>query len=149
MEAASAIENFSLTMNRQLNASQQQVYSAWTDKEAITSWFSPSDEIATIVHELDLRVGGLYRIEMLEPNGNSHKIHGEYVVLNPYQQIVFTWEWESEEQTVNSLVTIDLEEQDGKTNLVLTHDKLASQESVELHSEGWVACLAQLEIFFG
>jgi len=149
MEAATAIDNFSLTMNRQLNATQQEVYNAWTDKDAITSWFSPTKEMTTKVHELDLRVGGLYKIEMLEPNGNSHKIHGEYVVLNPFQQIVFTWEWESDEQNVNSLVTIDLQEKNGKTNLVLTHDKLASQDSVELHSEGWVGCLAQLELFMG
>ena len=29
--------------------------------------------------------------------------------------------------------------------MVLTHEKLASQESVDLHSEGWLGCLAQLD----
>jgi len=147
METANAIENHSLTMTRQLNASKQSVYEAWTREEALTSWFAPASEMSTIVHLLELKVGGKYRIEMLETNGTSHVVHGEYVELNPFDQLVFTWEWESDEQNVHSLVTIDLKEIEGKTDMTLTHEKLASQELVDLHSEGWMGCLAQLENF--
>jgi len=145
MDTATAIQNFSLTMNRQFNVSKQDVYEAWTNKEALVSWFAPTPEMKTIVHELELQVGGKYRIEMLETNGTQHVIHGEYVGLNPYDQIVFTWKWESEEQNANSLVTIDLTENKGVTKMVLTHEKLASQESVDLHLEGWIGCLGQLD----
>lgn len=148
MDAATAIQNFSLTMNRSFNVSKKDVYDAWTNTEALKSWFAPTKEMTTIVHKLELRVGGNYRIEMLEPSGISHKIHGEYVALNPHDQIVFTWEWESDEQQVNSLVTIDLNEKNGSTNMTLTHEKLASQESLDLHSEGWTGCLAQLDNLF-
>jgi len=148
MDAATAIQNYSLTMDRNFNASKKDVYDAWTNIESLKSWFAPTKEITTLVHELELHVGGHYRIEMIEPTGTSHKIHGEYVALNPYDQIVFTWEWESDEQQVNSLVTIDLNEKNGSTNMVLTHEKLASQESVDLHSEGWTGCLTQLTNFF-
>ena len=148
MDAATAIQNYSLTMNRSFNVPKKDVYDAWTNIEALKSWFAPTKEMTTIVHELELRIGGHYRIEMLEPTGTSHKIHGEYIALNPYDQIVFTWEWESDEQQVNSLVTVALKEQDGSTDMVLTHEKLASQESVDLHSEGWTGCLAQLNNLF-
>lgn len=147
MSVAAEIQNFSLTMDRQFNVSKKDVYEAWTNKEALIDWFAPTKEMTTVVHQLDLAVGGKYNIEMLEPDGTSHKIHGEYVALNPYDQIVFTWEWESDEQHVNSLVTIDLTEKGDVTNMILTHDKLASQESVDLHSEGWMGCLSQLDIF--
>jgi len=147
MDAATAIQNFSLTMNRQFNVSKKDVYETLTNRDALVNWFAPSPEMKTIVHELELQVGGNYRIEMLETNGTSHKIHGEYVELNPFDQIVFTWEWESDEQNVNSLVTIDLTEKNGITSMVLTHEKLASQESVDLHSEGWIGCLTQLGVF--
>ncbi len=146
--SASAVENFSLTMNRSFKHSKQDVYDAWTNSEALVKWFAPTSDFTTIVHELNLKVGGHYRIEMVEPDGTIHAIHGEYVALNPFDQIVFTWEWESDEQHVNSLVTIDLIEKNGLTEMSLVHEKLASQESVELHSEGWMGCLAQLEAYF-
>jgi len=147
MDVATEIQNFSLTMNRNFKVSKKEVYNAWTNKEALKNWFAPTNEMTTVVHELELEVGGKYRIEMIETTGTSHKIHGEYVALNPFDQIVFTWQWESDEQQVNSLVTIDLSENNGVTEMVLTHDKLASQESVDLHSEGWMGCLTQLENF--
>ena len=148
METATAIENFSLTMTRQFNASKQAVYEAWTKEEALTAWFAPSNEMKTITHQLELQVGGKYRLEMLEPDGTSHTIHGEYVELNPYEQLVFTWEWEGDEQKVNSLVTINLWRVNGKTEMILTHEKLTLQDVIDLHSEGRIGCLAQLEAFF-
>ncbi len=147
MEAATEIQEFSLTMNRRFNVPKQAVYEAWTDKEALTAWFAPAAEMTTIVHYQELKVGGQYNIEMRETDGTQHIIHGEYVALNPFDQLVFTWEWQSDENNVNSLVTIDLQESDGSTEMVLTHEKLASQKSVDLHSEGWTGCLVQLEAF--
>lgn len=145
--AVSAVANFSLTMDRVYKASQQAVYDAWTDKRALTEWFAASSEMTTIVHQLELEVGGHYRIEMLEPDGTSHVMHGEYVSLNPFEQIVFTWEWESDEMEVNSLVTIDLSNNEGETRMLLTHDQLGSQHSVDLHQQGWDGCISQLDAF--
>jgi len=147
MDTAAAVENFSLTMNRQFNSSKKDVYTAWTDREALSNWFAPAKEFTTVIHKLELNIGGKYHIEMIEPSGVTHVIHGEYIALNPHDQIVFTWEWESDEEKVNSLVTIDLSENKGVTKMVLTHEKLASQHSVDLHSEGWTGCLAQLDNF--
>ena len=145
MDTAAAVQDFSLTMNRIFKASKQAVYEAWTTKEALAEWFAPSSDMTTNIHELNLTEGGKYRLEMNETDGTSHKIHGQYVALNPYDQIVFTWEWEGDEIEVNSLVTIDLVENNGMTEMTLTHEKLDSQESVDLHSEGWLGCLAQLD----
>lgn len=147
MDTATAVEGFSLTMVRTYKASKQTVYQAWTTRDALTEWFAPTKEMSTIVHEMELEVGGKYRIEMLEPDGTSHVTHGEYVALNPFDQIIFTWEWESDEMEVNSLVTIDIKEKDGLTNMVLTHDQLGSQYSVDIHNEGWTGCIEQLDAF--
>jgi len=149
MDTAVAVDNFSLTMDRTYKASKQAVYDAWTNREALIEWFAPTKEMSTIVHEMELAVGGKYRIEMLEPNGTSHVTHGEYVALNPFNQIIFTWEWESDEMEVNSLVTIDIEENNGETRMLLTHDQLGSQHSVDLHNEGWTGCIEQLGAFVG
>lgn len=148
MDTAVVIENFSLTMNRSFKHPKQDVYEAWTKREALVSWFAPAKEFTTIVHEQELKVGGKYKIEMREPDGTAHVIHGEYVALNPFDQIAFTWEWEGDELEVNSLVTIDLSEKEGLTEMVLVHDKLESQNLVDIHSEGWTGCLSQLDEYF-
>ena len=148
MSTATAVENYSLTMNRTLNASKQAVYDAWTQKEALTAWFKASPDMETIVHQFELKVGGLYDIEMREPDGTPHVMHGEYVSLTPHDQLIFTWKWETDELKVNSLVTIDLTEKNGMTEIQLTHEKFASQEIADMHDQGWTGCLAQLETFF-
>ena len=148
MDTAVAVENYSLTMKRTLKHSKQDVYDAWTKKESLIAWFAPTAEFTTIIHEQDLKVGGKYKLEMLAPDGESHLIHGEYVALNPFDQVAFTWEWEGDEVEVNSLVTIELTEKDGLTEMVLVHDKLESQNMVDIHSEGWTGCLSQLDEYF-
>lgn len=147
MDTAITAENYSLTMKRSFNAPKQAVYDAWIKSDALKSWFAPSSEMETLVHTLEPHVGGKYKIEMIEPDGKTHLIHGEYVELNPHDQLVFTWEWESDTQNVNSLVTIDLVDNNGVTELELTHEKLASKELVEVHTFGWTGCIAQLEVF--
>lgn len=147
MESAAAVESFSLTINRTFKASKQAVYEAWTNKEALTEWFAPTKEMSTIVHQMEPEVGGKYHIEMVEGDGTSHVTYGEYVALNPFDQIIFTWQWESDEMKVDSLVTIELTEENGVTNMVLIHDQLGSQLSVDLHTEGWTGCVAQLELY--
>lgn len=140
-------DSYTLTMNRCFSSPKKDVYEAWTSKEALTKWFAPAKEFTTVIHKLELEVGGRYHLEMIEPSGHSHVIYGEYVVLNPYEQLVFTWEWTGDEDEVNSLVTIDLTETSNGTDMLLTHEKLDSQRLVDMHVEGWTGCLAQLGKF--
>src|SRR5262249_62301416 len=53
----------SFTLRRRLRASPSQVFSAWTDPKKIVRWFGPRDTRQdSVVAEMDLRVGGRYRI---------------------------------------------------------------------------------------
>jgi len=148
MQTADTIENYSVTMNRTLNAPIKAVYEAWTQKEALTTWFKAHPDMQTIINTFDLQVGGKYHFEMREPDGTPHVMYGEYVSLSPFSQLVFTWKWETDELKVDSLVTIDLLEKDGKTELTLLHERFVSQQVADMHNEGWTGCLAQLNDFF-
>ena len=148
MQTADTIENYSVTMNRTLNAPMQSVYEAWTQKDALTTWFKAHPDMQTIINTFDLTVGGKYHFEMREPDGTPHVMYGEYVSLSPFSQLVFTWKWETDELKVDSLVTIDLLEKDGKTEMTLLHERFDSQQLADMHDEGWTGCLAQLNDFF-
>jgi uncharacterized protein YndB with AHSA1/START domain len=132
----------SLTLKRNIAASREHVFEAWTQADIVSQWFSPSDEFSINVPVMDLRVGGQYRIEMTNPEGNTHIAIGEYLEILEPEKLVFTWGWEGGDGGM--LVTIELNEKDAHTELVLRHDKLPDKHSRDHHREGWVGCTDRL-----
>jgi uncharacterized protein YndB with AHSA1/START domain len=57
-----------LTMTRLIPAPQDIVFNSWTVPTEIKRWWSPAG-FTTPVAEVDLRVGGIYRIGMKSPDG--------------------------------------------------------------------------------
>ena len=137
----------SLQVKRQLGAPPGQVYRAWTDASHLARWFAPSPDFETVVHELDLRAGGGYRIEMRHPDDSSHVAVGEYRELEAPRRLTFTWRWEGSPMS-DTLVTVELLSKDGGTELVLTHTLFQSEELRDEHTKGWTGCLTQLAAHF-
>ena len=53
----------SLTLKRRLAAAPEKVYAAWADPEKLVQWFGPASvEAGSVKADIDLRVGGRYRI---------------------------------------------------------------------------------------
>lgn len=149
MALAEAENNFSLQLKKQVNASVEEVFDAWTRADIVAQWLAPNREFKTKVYELDLKVGGRYRIEMTETDGSKHIVGGEYISITSPTQLVFTWAWEHSEDPAPTLVTIDLNAYQGKTELVLTHEKFPDAPIRDLHDEGWNGCLQGLDVLFG
>ena len=65
------------------------------------------------------------------------------------KKIVFTWQWDDDEAWENrsSVVTIELFERRGGTELRFRHEQLPSEESRDRHNEGWNSLLDGLEQF--
>ena len=142
--SAQTSSGYELTINRHFPADRDTVFSAWTTAEALTQWFAPSNDSKTVVLELDVRVGGRYRIEMHEPDG-IHTVYGEYVSIDAPEKIVFTWAWEGSDDDTPMLVTVELREEKGGTAMSLLHEKLPSEHLRDLHNEGWNGCLSRLD----
>ena len=136
-------DGFSLTVNRNFPAGRDAVFDAWTRAEVLTRWFSPSADFRVVVLELDVRVGGKYRIEMHEADG-VHTAYGEYVEISRPDRLIFTWAWEHSDDGAQMLVTVELTEHPDGTALTLLHEKLPSETSRDLHNEGWDGCLSRL-----
>jgi len=139
-----------LTITRTFNAKREAVFKAWTDPQALIRWFAPSDDFATPVVDVDLRVGGRYRIQMKAPDGGSHTVHGTYREVTPPTRLVFTWAWEEgscrgemppEQET---LVTVEFHDRGGATELILTHEYFPTVKVRDSHEEGWNGCLNRL-----
>ena len=142
-------EKLSLEIKRLIKASRDQVYAAWTDPAQLKQWFGP-ENVQT--HDLvaDVRVGGKFRWDLSNPEGEKMTARGEYRELQPGKKIVFTWQWEDDVDWENhiSIVTVELYDRDGGTELRLTHEQLPNEESRDGHTRGWESALNKLEKLF-
>jgi uncharacterized protein YndB with AHSA1/START domain len=137
----------SLEIKRLIKAPRDRVYAAWTDPVQLKQWFGP-ENIET--HDLvaDVRVGGKFRWDLSNAEGEKMTCRGEYRELQPGKKIVFTWQWDDDEVWMNhtSIVTVELFDCDGGTELRLIHGQLPNEESRAGHSRGWNSALNKLEV---
>jgi uncharacterized protein YndB with AHSA1/START domain len=133
-----------LRVERTYDAPAERVFDAWTSPEVMRRWFHAGDETwATPVAEVDLRVGGGYRVTMRHADGSESTGVGEYTEIDRPKRLAFTWDWEGQD-SVATLVELEFTERNGATTVVLTHSGLASESSKDGHTAGWQEALANL-----
>jgi glutathione S-transferase len=142
-------EKTSLEIKRFINAPREQVYRAWTDPAQLKEWWGP-EGVQTRNFIADARLGGKYRWDLLNQEGEEMTVFGEYRELVPGKKIVFTWQWDDDDVWENhtSIVTVELSDRDGGTEVRLTHEQLPSEASRDRHNDGWNSVLDRLEKFF-
>jgi uncharacterized protein YndB with AHSA1/START domain len=138
----------SLEIRRFINAPRDRVYAAWTDPEQLRQWFGP-ENVQTRDIIADARVSGEFRWDLINPEGEEMTMRGEFRELQSNKKIVFTWQWDDDEEWKNhiSVVTVELSDREGGTEVRLIHEQLPSEESRDRHSEGWNSVLEKLEKF--
>ena len=143
------LEKPSLTLKRRLNAPPSKVFAAWTDPEKLAQWFGPADTVAgSASAELDVRVGGRFRVRFSTTNGEQHEVGGVYREVTPDQRLVFTWAWRSTPER-ELLVSVALRPDGAATLLTLTHEQFFDQAARDGHERGWTGTLDKLERYFG
>ena len=86
-------ERPSLTLRRRFDAAPAKVWRAWTQPQALKRWFGPAEIVSVPVAEIDLRVGGGFRVVLLSEDGERHEVRGRYLELVPERKLVFDWAW--------------------------------------------------------
>lgn len=134
-------ETFMLQLSNKYNANKERVFQAWTKKDELKQWWGP-EGFTTTIDKMDLVEGGQYRFVMHAPNGNDHVLSGKYIEIIPNEKLVFTWKWEIDGMDQkDTLVSIDFIEQQGATELVVTHENFDTKEEAEDHNNGWSSSL--------
>jgi uncharacterized protein YndB with AHSA1/START domain len=126
-----------LELSRTLAAPAEAVWRALTDPGALATWFWP-ERFGTKA-EVDLRVGGRYRID---GPGAGMAAAGEYVAVDAPTRLVFTWRWDGEPD--ETLVTYTLTSLGAATELVVRHERFADEDVRDRHAQGWSDCLDRL-----
>ena len=146
-EQATALQTLQLT--RTFQATRERVFRAWTEPTELQRWFRPDPAYTIPIAEVDLRVGGRYRLGMQQADADAHIVVGEFREIRSPERLVFTWRWEGEDADPETLVTIDFHDRGGATEVVLTHERFLTVEARDKHQQGWDGCLAQLAAALG
>jgi len=140
-------------LERTFDAPARDVFDAWTNPEVLRRWWVVDPAWRTPLVEVDLRVGGSYRLSMEDPDaGTTHTVCGEYREVRPPERLVYSWAWEDEQGQAGHVSTVTVEfvaassaEGEGeRTMVVLEHSGLESPDSRDRHGHGWNACLEML-----
>ncbi len=128
-----------LRLSRRLKAPREAVFRAFTDPVALAKWFGPEGVQVTNV-KVDLRPGGTYSMVFGEKDGESHGLSGVYREISPPERLVMTWTWDHGDMAgMETLVTIEFGAAGAETELTLTHEKLPSRNSLDMHTQGWTS----------
>ena len=133
-----------LRLTRRYPVACEKVWRAWTDPQALSAWFGPGEPHSVTLAELDVRVGGSYRIRFRTPDGEEHEVGGRYEEVEPPRRLAFSWAWHSTPERI-SRVCIQLRPVPGGTELEFVHERFFDQAARDNHQRGWAGTLAKLE----
>ncbi len=145
MEQVRLKEKPSLTLSRSYPVAPEKVWRAWTDAEAVKRWWGPGNNEPVSLAELDVRVGGRFRIVFGGPDGRAHECAGTYREVVPNRRLAFTWTWPNSTPERESLVTITFHAAAKGTELVFLHEQLFDEKARDDHKRGWSGSLDKLE----
>ena len=119
-----------LVVTRTVNGPARIVFEAWTTPELFKRWWVPKSMGMSLRScEMDVRVGGKYRLEF-EPEGMA--FFGTYVAVTPHSRLAWTNEEGGE---AGPVTTVTFEEQGGQTLLVM-HELYPSKEALDAAGTG-------------
>jgi len=145
--------DLTLQLSRTIKAERRRIFEAWIRSELMSQWFSPEDMIVTSV-SIDFRLGGAYKVEIKEPpaagqNGDLCRAGGAeglYTKIVPNELLSFTWQGVCS-QGEETLVTVAFKDVEDGTEVTITHEHFATDETMNSHQQGWQGCLANLARF--
>lgn len=138
-----------LVVTRSIRGPARIVFQAWTDPELFKRWWVPKAAPITLVScDLDVRVGGKYRLVFALAQDPSQRMEffGRYLEVSPHARIVWT---NDEGDEAGAVTTVTFEEK-GEHTVVVVHDLYPSKEALEAavasgSTEGMPEQLAQLD----
>jgi uncharacterized protein YndB with AHSA1/START domain len=124
-------------VEERIRAAPAEVFPYLTDPDRYVRWMGAT---AT----LEPRPGGTFRVRMPD----DAVARGEFVVVEPFHRVVFTWGWDGSDAVPpgSTTVEITLHEEDGETIVRIRHSGLPDEPAAEQHAGGWTMFLGRLAV---
>jgi uncharacterized protein YndB with AHSA1/START domain len=132
-------EASTLVVRRTIQAPAERLFRAWTEPAQLLAWWGPATARCSGA-EVDLRVGGKYRLANTFPDGRVVFIVGAFERISPPRELVYTWRLEGVGEE-DERVTVRFLGSGGSTEVVVLHERIATPQMREGHAQGWEGCL--------
>ena len=131
-------------IERLFAVSRTRIFDALTSPEELRRWWGPRGFSAPSV-EVDLHIGGRYRIAMRPPEGDIFHVTGAFLDVAPPGRLAYTFRWEEPDpDDRETVVTVSLDQRGATTLLTVTQGSFATGARRELHQQGWRESLHRL-----
>ena len=129
-----------VVVTRTFNGPARIVFEAWTRPELFKQWWVPKS-LGMVLRsvEMDVRVGGGYRLVFGHDASKTDEFFGRYLEVSPPSRLVWTNEEGGESGPVT---TVTFEEKAGKT-LVVLHELYPSKEALDAAGTGAADALGE------
>lgn len=134
-----------ISLHRILKASPEKVFKAFVDSDALASWMPPNGFLGK-VHEMDLKVGGNYKMSFTNfASGNSHSFGGEYLDIIPNELLLYTDKFDDPNMPGQIITRIELKKVICGTELIVTQEGIPEVIPTEMCYLGWQESLDKLK----
>jgi uncharacterized protein YndB with AHSA1/START domain len=136
-----------LIVRRTIRATPAVLFAAWTQPSQLVKWWGPAG-VECVEAQVDLQIGGAYRIANRFPDGRVVWISGEFESIEPPHTLVYTWQVEPSVGTPER-VTVRFDARGDATDVVILHERIADPDARRGHEVGWEGCLDGLASYAG
>jgi len=135
----------SIEIVRVYDAPRALVYHMWSTPDHLAKWSAPRG-YAIPAARTDFREGGGWYARMLSLDGADYRVQGRYVEIIEGSRIVLTHAWLDDKGKPGheTLITIILEDEGGKTKMTFRQEGFESVVSRDGMAGGWKECFDQL-----
>ena len=134
-----------VTLHRVMKAVPEKVYRAFTEPHAYASWIPPYGFVC-VVHTMDMRVGGEYKMSFINfSTGNGQSFGGKVLELKPDEFLKYTDKFDDPNLPGEMITSIWLRKVSCGTELTITQEGIPSVIPTEMCYLGWQESLEKLK----
>lgn len=143
-ETTNTVDHDEVVIARTFNAPRELVFKAWTDPKHVAQWWGPKG-FTNPVCEMDVRIGGLIRIEMRSPDGTIYPMKGVFREIIAPERLILTTSALDEKSVpmFKQLQTITFADDGEKTTLVVHMRVLSTTAEAAHYLKGYKAGMTQ------
>jgi len=133
-------------LHRVLRSTPERVFKAFTDADAMAKWLPPHGFTGK-VHEMDARVGGVYKMTFTNlTTGNGHSFGGEFIEVVPNERLRYTDRFDDPNMPGEMETAVNIKAVSVGVELDIVQEGIPDMIPVEMCYLGWQQSLDLLTL---
>ena len=139
------MSNNSVTIHQVFKTSPEKVYRAFTDPNAMASWFPPYGYVC-VVHNMEARVGGSYKMSFVNfSTGKEQSFGGKFLELKPNEFLKLSDKFDDPNLPGEITTSVSLKKVSGGTDFKVVQEGIPSAIPIDICYLGWQDSLDKLK----